>query len=309
MSNQNIFQVTSEKHLDEILNDNYDKLSIIMFSSNNKSCKEFIPTFYSISRDNPDCFFVYLDINNFEEDKLHSKYTKNIQHTPKFLYFYNRHNMANVNVPDRDTFIETMMFLKDKINSYKSELKVVNKVHNPEAVVYTKEAPVNKPYQQIIPDHLQPASKMISPLQQEMLQTSPIAPIEVPTSRAGGDDIQEKVNLLKVLYELKQQGAVLSQNFGLESDLNMMRYEYARIINNIPLDTLSQSSSRSDHRTMPMETDEERELKKQEKIKKIKELSKITNMLQCQQINKLQKLLYIQKKKEEEEERKQNSSG
>ena len=85
MINNNIYQVTNEQDLDEILNDHVHNLTILMFSSQTCSpCKEIKPIFINTARKYTDCFFVYIDINKFQNTTF--KYTETVNITPKFSY-------------------------------------------------------------------------------------------------------------------------------------------------------------------------------------------------------------------------------
>ncbi len=91
MSNKmiNLYQVTKEEDLDEILDDHIRELVVIMFSSNDcRPCMNILPRFVQTAEQKQDCFFVYIDIYNYV-DTL-KKYTKELTCTPRFAYYYKK---------------------------------------------------------------------------------------------------------------------------------------------------------------------------------------------------------------------------
>ena len=61
----NIFQVVNEAHLDEILNEHQQGLTVLMLSSKVcEPCKMIKPVFIQLSKQNSDCIFVYIDRKN-----------------------------------------------------------------------------------------------------------------------------------------------------------------------------------------------------------------------------------------------------
>lgn len=335
MTSQNIFQVQKEGDLDEILNKHNDKLTVIMFSSSTCGpCLNFKPLFLSVSRENPDCFFVYLDVLSFEQSDY--KYLKNVKSTPKFSYYFNKHNMADVHGADKKVFLETMFFLKNKIKerNYEIQKDTINRQQ------VQQQQMLRQQQQQLAEQHDHLAH------QQQLSQQDP------------QKLFNDKVEMLKKLYTLTQQGVVLSQNYGIDSDLHQMIQEYVRHTQSsqvpqvqIPIQSQNQTQNQSQNQSqtqtqtqtqnqvesqethqltsdaltqeVPIQTQTPSEqsnvsnmsneqllhLKKQEQLKKIKELNNVSRIMQMQQMFKLQKLQQIQKKKEEEADRQQQDNN
>ena len=117
----NLFQVLSASDVTEILNEHTESLIIIMFSSKTCSpCKLIKPTFVQSSRDNSDCYFLYVDISKFEDKNV--TFTNDIQGTPKFSYYFNNQEIAYILGGDKNVFINTLQDLKNKIEAKKREI-------------------------------------------------------------------------------------------------------------------------------------------------------------------------------------------
>ena len=104
MSTNNLFQVIKEGDLDEILNDHLHELTVIMYSA--RDCmpsKTILPTFVNTAKEKPNCFFVYIDKDSYEDTTR--KYTEKIKCTPRFSYYYNNQEIAYVIGKDDKTFL------------------------------------------------------------------------------------------------------------------------------------------------------------------------------------------------------------
>ena len=276
MSTQNIFQVQKENDLDEILSKNSDKLTVVMFSSATCGpCVNFKPIFLSVSRENPDCFFIYLDVSKFQQTEY--KYLKNLKGTPKFSYYYNKYNMADVLGSDKKVFMETMFFLKNKIRERNYEIQ--------------KET-INKQQEQLV--------------QQQQQTTQNQDPQKI---------FNDKLEMLQKLHALTQQGIVLSQNYGIESDLHEMIQDYVKQTTPKPVSEPTSEISLTNAKPVvelsastPISNEQLLQQKKQEQLKKIQELYQANKVLQMQQAMKLQKLQMIQKRKEQIERQEHNDS-
>lgn len=110
----NIFQVVNADDLEEILDDNLLKLVVVMFSSKQcLPCKNIKPVFIELSKKNSDCFFVYIDLTNFKDNRL--AVTESIEGTPQFIYYYDKQEIANVVGGDKEVLVNTFNSLNDKI--------------------------------------------------------------------------------------------------------------------------------------------------------------------------------------------------
>ncbi len=117
----NIYRVRYCPDLDEILRDHAQKLVVVMFSSKSCGpCINFKPKFIQHAKQNPNCFFVYIDVNDFEDKN--GKYIGKVRGTPKFVYFFNSQEVGDVLGAKEVTFLETLNFFKDKIEERKREI-------------------------------------------------------------------------------------------------------------------------------------------------------------------------------------------
>lgn len=122
----NIYQLLSGTDLEEVLNDNKDSIVIVMFSDKMcEPCKTIKPHFINLSIKNPDAFFVYIDINNFD----HQNKVVVPHAVPKLVFFYNTFELAYVEGAKIDEFLHTFEFLKNKIFTAKQKLEVEKKLN------------------------------------------------------------------------------------------------------------------------------------------------------------------------------------
>ncbi len=118
----NIFQVLKETDLDEIMNDHNQNLVVVMFSTKTcRPCMRIKPKFVDMAKENGECFFVYIDLNNFENTEY--KYTKTVEATPKFSYYFNNVEIADVMGADESVVSKTLSHLKNKISVGKKQLE------------------------------------------------------------------------------------------------------------------------------------------------------------------------------------------
>ena len=120
MSN-NIFKVISEAHVDNILKLNSSSIVIIMFSTATcPPCKRIKPKFISLAKENSDCFFIYIDINDYKTDDM--KYTKNVTCVPKFKFYYDMAHIADVEGESIEDVCNTLKMLQNTIKEKKEQV-------------------------------------------------------------------------------------------------------------------------------------------------------------------------------------------
>jgi len=191
MSN-NIYRVINELDLEDILNKHSKSLVVIMYSS--KTCRPCLmikPLFISLSKKYNDCFFVYIDLNDFEEKT--EKYTTGmgIRATPHFLFMFNNEIIAAVSGANREILVDTLDQLRNQWkNKIKENLKIVS---NKEKLVESNEE---------------------------------IDQITKPTFDQDDEMIKNKLTLLAKLYTLGRLGYPVNINFTLLSEYEDMIYEF-----------------------------------------------------------------------------------
>ena len=118
----NIFRVMNNNDLTEILQDHSQKLVVVMYSSQSCGpCINFKPKFITYAKANPETFFVYIDINNFKDPK--HQYLANVNATPKFSFCFNLHVIGDVVGADERVFVETLEYLKGRINERRHDIE------------------------------------------------------------------------------------------------------------------------------------------------------------------------------------------
>ncbi len=120
---KNIFQVTEEIHLDNIMKDNMHKLILIMYSSKMCApCKQYKPKFVELAKTNKDIFFVYIDISNYKT--VENKYFKNCNVNPMFLYYFNNTECARIVGVDEPSIVSILKQLEQKIEAKKVQMQL-----------------------------------------------------------------------------------------------------------------------------------------------------------------------------------------
>lgn len=250
MSN-NIFQVITQKDLDEIIDEHSGSLIVLMYSS--KSCPACVtikPAFISMAKSNNDCFFVYIDVNRFEDPT--QKYTKGISHIPRFAYLYNKQEISTIIGADEEKMIKTLAYLRQLIEHKKRQ-----HLEAKEAVLKQQQLQQQQlqqqqlqqqqlqqqqlqqqhlQQQQLQQQHLQQQqqhqfvkqqSDQINPSQQLSSQQSSSQQLLLQQDQSSPDALfQKKVFMLKKLFDLTKSGVVLTQSYNLDSDYTDMEWEY-----------------------------------------------------------------------------------
>lgn len=289
MSNNNIYQVLKESDLDEILSDYAQHIVIVMFSSKTCiPCMKIKPRFITMSNEHPDCFFVYIDIDNFD-DKT-SKYLGTIQSTPKFSYFFNKQEIAYVLGVNEEAINGTLIHLKDKIESKRKEY-----------IEIEQQKQQHQQYQQQNNFHQYTNDDQI---------------------------ISMKLDMLKKIYELQKAGFKITKKYGLDDSLEDMINEYefhqnqnhksSQIKEQIQQNPQSNSiidvvDNQVQIQVPSIDYSQLEMIKKQEQIKKIQELQRLNQIMQMQQLYRLQQqqqqqLKQLHKFKESKEQNKQNEN-
>lgn len=332
----NIFQVLKESDLDEIIDDHPRNLILVMFSSKTCApCMSIKPTFISLANKNPDCFFVYIDVPSFTCDT--NKYSNKIEMTPTFVFYFNNQEVGNVTGAQEESLIATLNYLKMRIEEMKKQAQEYN-IAQAQAQAQAQAKTIQTSMPPTTP----------TPTQTKTTQTSmpPATPAQATQTQTQNDtyisqnnvSIEQKLDILKRLYDLSQHGIQLCKNYGIDSDYREMVLEYNMHLDNIKNRYEAQQQEEFEKQqlyqsikqqeefvkqqdTVTPQTYQESELekqqkelinqqlqqlKKQEHIKKINELNKLTYMMQTQQIYKLQQLKNMQQMKENSEKSKHN---
>jgi thiol-disulfide isomerase/thioredoxin len=122
MSN-NIVRVLNEKDLTEILNNNLQRIVLVMYSSKTCGpCQSIKPTFIKLARTNTDTYFVYVDLSDFDDQS--KKFVHNIKGVPKFSYYYNNHELLNFTGANEELMVNNLHELKHKIKERIAQLQM-----------------------------------------------------------------------------------------------------------------------------------------------------------------------------------------
>lgn len=109
----NLCRVIKESDIDVILKNNTEKLvlTIIMFSSKDcQPCQQIKPTFISLSKENKDIYFIYVDITEFKVN--HNKYTASLESTPHFVFYFGGVQIAHLSGSDSNNLCSGVIQIK-----------------------------------------------------------------------------------------------------------------------------------------------------------------------------------------------------
>ena len=277
----NIYQVLKEVDLNEILNDQSQSLVLVMFSAKNcKPCSQIKPKFINLSKENPKSHFVYIDVDNFENN------TFEIQGTPKFLFYFDNQVIAEILGAQEESLSNTFSNIKNKIESKKKE--------------YSKQETISEDIEQKIQllKKLYELSQSGAKLSKFFNLDSDLEEMKMEYELHCNKKEDDKAELLKKLEELKQMGFKLSKNYNLESNYESMLLEYNFFNNNKDKFKLDE-----------VKVDDNELLKKQDQVRKIQELNRLNYMMQIQHAYKLEQLKQLQKMKEENEKSKKSKDN
>ena len=118
----NIYQVLNEDDLNEIIEDNQNKLIVVLFSAKwCGPCRKIKPMFIDFSSKNKESFFVFINIDTFSDKKF--KFMENVSNIPHFNYYYNNNLVKKIVGGNFDNFKETYF----ELQTNKDLQKKVNK--------------------------------------------------------------------------------------------------------------------------------------------------------------------------------------
>lgn len=268
---QNIYRVINESQIDEILEDNKQKLVVLMYSAKTCGpCKLFKPKFVALANQHKDVLFIYIDRLQFTIGA--NKYFKKYESTPTFLYYFGNQELAYVVGVHETSIVSTIFTIKQKIEERRQEMMQREKLLEEQQRHET---------------------------QKIQLQEKPMNPSQ--------ELMAKKMDMLNRLRDFQQQGAKLTKNYTLESSYDDMVYEYQ--FHTDPQFRQQVLQEQSDHQNsftsspkMNEQQPQESEIvRKQEQVKTIQELGALHQMMQMQNLNKLQQMRNFQRMKEQQE--------
>lgn len=288
MSSKNLYKVLSEENLDSIINNNLDKIIVIMYSSPTCNwCKKIKPFFITFSKDNQDAMFIYINMPEYKPTT--NKYTQNVTGLPLFRYYYYKQVIAEIVGCNQESLVTTFNDLTTKINNKRAELQksitpfkctdaLVNKANALRAIynmAFAHDLPLPKLYDM---------STDIEELQSIFKTLADVI-------RKHNAQIQEQQTQDVPVYE---QPPVNNEPISISNDTPPIQEPTP--IQELKNDTHVQEVKKSAP-FIQIKTDDERT----EKIKQIQKLNSIKSFIENEQLNKLQYLRNIQKNKEKQE--------
>jgi thiol-disulfide isomerase/thioredoxin len=119
----NLYSVENEDNLINIMKANTKNIIIIMFSNKEcPPCQKLRPVFKSMANDNTQHLFLYVDLSNYKE--THKYFTKNVELTPTFCYYYNG-NLLHI-TDNLSNEVISKLWNDIKINEKKEILDIID---------------------------------------------------------------------------------------------------------------------------------------------------------------------------------------
>lgn len=310
----NIYQVLNEKDLDEILMNYPHNLSIIMFSSKTcMPCKKFKPYFVSGAQKFKDCFFIYIDLHQFEQTEY--KYTKDVECTPKFIFYFDNKPIADMLGGDKDKFFESVAFLENKItekkkliqsqknqqeknnDEYYKKVYMIGKLSGLAALGFnsSKEFTHVDKFEDMVEEYNMLIKKIQIMNEHKNNENNLI-------KNENKNSIDEKINDNTNINNINLNNTDLNNkkldNINLDNTNFNNTNDQINNVNNI------NNKINDIHKNINnVSTFDTIELEKQKKIKQLEELNKINQIIEMQQLSQIQQLKNIQRTKKEMEEK------
>lgn len=312
---QNLVQILTEEDLDGCLDENSNRITLVLFSTKTcRGCKILVPKYVALAKKYPDCFFIMVDLHNFQNQQ--NKYTANIVNVPTVVYYYDNQQILGIEGPSDVELEENILYVLNKINTFLEKIKQQNTVpssnqvsnHNIQVSNHNNQEPENVTPEQVISqlddsifennsvnNNINIQNNNISSNQssdvfpaqkspEKMSQMNSNNEQKVEPKHEEKNDIDKKIELLKKLYDLKKNGVVINKIFSLDDTYDELLKEY-------------------EFHTKPKEvlTDPEAIQRKNREIEiqKIKELEIMYKLIQENQLKTLAKLKIIQQNKEQ----------
>jgi len=315
MSTNNIYQVLNEDDLEEIMNDYKQNLIITMYSSTSCGpCKMIKPTFVNISKDNPDCFFIYVNVEEFKEKKF--TYTRNITAYPTFIFYLNNTEIGIVIGAQKEALVNTLQQIKNKIQ------EIVNSVEEEELEeldqLNIQKIAMLKKLQALVMSGIQLTQgyNLNNSLEEMIAEFNFHTNVNNSFNNINNQHNNYKQHTIHNPDQIQEQETILFQNEHIlehntqeqlqneqsqETNINDIQAQINYLQNQI-----IKEQETATQVTQVTQVDDEELAKKSEKLKKLKELEKYKYKLQMDEICRLQRLQNFQKMKQEKEKLNKN---
>jgi len=259
----NIVQVIKSDHLKELMNKHINDLIVVMYSSKKCGpCQTIKPTFIKLSKDNLDCFFIYVDMGNFTGEL--SEYTSSIEGTPKFSFYYNRSEIAYIYGAKEEVLTDTLNKIKNRINEKIREITTQNEKMKTDAPDKNEEYTLGKKVDLL---------KKLYELSKNGIELS------------NSYDLNSDYDEMLIEYQF-QMNKLRRNKIGQPTEDHQTQN-----INNLSDNVNSNLDKNLD----------ENQDEKQQRIKKIQELNQLNQMMQLQKMQKIKQLEQIQLMKQKNE--------
>lgn len=107
----NLFQITREDHLLDAFSSHANQLVVVMFSAKwCGPCKKIKPQFVQLADQNPDAFFIYIDVDQYEDDKY--EYHASVRAMPTFAFYVDNKELTRFEGADIDKLTRTIQLHK-----------------------------------------------------------------------------------------------------------------------------------------------------------------------------------------------------
>lgn len=282
----NIFRVVSEQNFTSILSNHSTKLCVLMLSATTcPPCQKYKGRFIQLSKQYPDCIFIYIDFNNYDPGE--NKYFQKFPYTPTFVYYFNNTYLAHVEGAKDDTIVNMLTVLLNKINEQK-QLKA-------------KELHDNK----------------IQQAQNVQINNTDTYTLERLREIHNESILQKKIDGLNKLSQLNKSGVVLTKHFSIESSYDDILLElrlhtdpifkqqiaamFKQTDATIPIGDKEKDNLSSSVEGIKHDATSSDDIKKLSQVNQLKELTAVSKAIQQESFLKVKQLYDLRNKKEQSE--------
>lgn len=300
----NLFQVLNYNDLKDIFDDNSDKLILIMFSMKTCGpCKLIKPKFVELSKKEQSCLFIYIDVENFVDDKFISGVTS----VPRFSFYYDNSEIASQEGANYEDLIKAFYDLKIMIEHKKreimnQELNKLNKFNKQqEKIIMLKKLHDLTKKNIKLTNSYTLSSDIDDMLWEYNLHTNPDA-LVVGGSASGGIGLSDDVGRSNIF------GGDLVRHKSDDTDEKLNKSESNLSLISVQSLLSPQRSPEQSPVTPVRQNNNNTHTKEQleliEKYKKIQDIQRITDiskMQQARELYKMQQLMQLKQLKEQQE--------
>lgn len=273
---QNIFQVTNETHLNNIIEDNPQKIILIMYSTKNcKPCKDFKPKFINMAKKNPNTLFIYVDNTKYNIES--NKYFGKLESTPTFIFYFSGIELGVIVGANEGVITTTLSNFEQKIEERKKQIQMENQ--------QIENNKFNNPDTEIVRKKMMMLNKLLE-----------LSNNGAKLTNSYNLDSKYEDILFEYRYQVDPEFRQHILNIEQQKLQQLQQQQQSQQLPQQIPPQIQQTMDNNDNNNIDHE-----HLKKQQKVTQIKELNKLHQKMQMQSYQKLEQLKKLQLMKEQAE--------